>query len=129
PLVDIEAVNERFPPDQVEAFIAIGDSQLNRVRARYYDLMKARGYALASYVSSRAFVWHNVKIGDNCFVLEDNTAGLRHRWQQRDFVERQSYRSSFNYRRPRIRHFACRSIWVLQAWRLFIFRCQRRYRK
>ncbi|MCK1667760.1 acetyltransferase [Bradyrhizobium sp. 153] len=73
PLVDIEAVNERFPPDHVRAFVAIGDAQLNRVRARHYDLMKTRGYTLASYVSSRAFVWHNVKIGDNCFVLEDNT--------------------------------------------------------
>jgi sugar O-acyltransferase (sialic acid O-acetyltransferase NeuD family) len=73
PLVDIEAVAERFPPGQVVAFVAIGDSQLNRVRARHYALMKAKGYELASYVSSRAFVWHNVKIGENCFVLEDNT--------------------------------------------------------
>src|SRR5687767_5634395 len=58
PLVDIETVDARFPPGQVAAFVAIGDSQLNRVRARHYDLMRAKGYALASYVSSRAFVWH-----------------------------------------------------------------------
>jgi sugar O-acyltransferase (sialic acid O-acetyltransferase NeuD family) len=73
PLVDIETVVEQFPPGDVAAFVAIGDSQLNRVRARNYELMKAKGYELASYVSSRAFVWHNVKIGENCFVLEDNT--------------------------------------------------------
>ena len=73
PLIDIEAVVERFPPTEVSAFVAIGDSQLNRVRARHYSLMKAKGYELASYVSSRAFVWHNVKVGENCFILEDNT--------------------------------------------------------
>ncbi|ENN84230.1 hexapeptide repeat-containing transferase [Rhizobium freirei PRF 81] len=73
PLVDLATVEEHFPPAKTKAFVAIGDSQLNRVRARHYVNMKARGYTLASYVSSRAFVWHNVKIGDNCFVLEDNT--------------------------------------------------------
>ncbi|MBC2774693.1 acetyltransferase [Rhizobium sp. AQ_MP] len=73
PLVDIETVEQHFPKDQVAAFVAIGDAQLNRVRARHYRDMKARGYQMASYVSSRAFVWHNVKIGDNCFILEDNT--------------------------------------------------------
>ena len=73
PLVDLTTVEERFPPKSVTAFVAIGDAQLNRVRARHYADMKRRGYALASYVSSRAFVWHNVSIGENCFILEDNT--------------------------------------------------------
>lgn len=73
PLVDLATVEQRFPPSEVKAFVAIGDSQLNRVRARHYADIKARGYTLASYVSSRAFIWHNVKIGDNCFILEDNT--------------------------------------------------------
>ncbi len=73
PLVDLATVEQRFPPSEVKAFVAIGDSQLNRVRARHYADIKARGYTLASYISSRAFIWHNVKIGDNCFILEDNT--------------------------------------------------------
>ncbi len=73
PLADIATVENDFPPESVSAFVAIGDSQLNRVRARYYAEMKRRGYALASYVSSRAFVWHNVTVGENCFILEDNT--------------------------------------------------------
>jgi carbonic anhydrase/acetyltransferase-like protein (isoleucine patch superfamily) len=34
---------------------------------------RQRGYALASYVSSRAFVWRNVEIGEHCFIFEDNT--------------------------------------------------------
>jgi UDP-3-O-[3-hydroxymyristoyl] glucosamine N-acyltransferase len=35
--------------------------------------MKSKGYMLTSYISSRAFVWHNVKVGENCLVLEGNT--------------------------------------------------------
>ena len=36
------------------------------------DWLKAQGYTLASYVSSHAFVWHNVRIGENAFILEHN---------------------------------------------------------
>jgi sugar O-acyltransferase (sialic acid O-acetyltransferase NeuD family) len=73
PLVDIEQVPELWPQRDFSAFVAIGDSQLNRVRARHYLNIKSLGYEVASYVSSRAFVWHNVKVGENCFILEDNT--------------------------------------------------------
>jgi sugar O-acyltransferase (sialic acid O-acetyltransferase NeuD family) len=73
PLLSLERMTERWKPGEVSAFVAIGDSQLNRVRARHYALVKRLGYEIASYVSSRCFVWHNVKIGENCFILEDNT--------------------------------------------------------
>jgi sugar O-acyltransferase (sialic acid O-acetyltransferase NeuD family) len=46
--------------------------KLNRNRMRFYDEAKARGYALANYVSSRAFVWPNVRLGDNVFIFENN---------------------------------------------------------
>ena len=73
PVVSLDELEIRFPPSDVTAFVAIGDPQLNRVRARHYRLIKQKGYRLASYVSSRSFVWHNVEIGENCFILEDNT--------------------------------------------------------
>lgn len=72
PLVDLDEVENHFPPVQVKAFVAIGDAQLNRVRARHFNDIKKRGYSFASYVSSRAFVWPNVVIGNNCFILEEN---------------------------------------------------------
>ena len=30
------------------------------------------GYELVSYISSKAFVWRNVTIGENCFIFENN---------------------------------------------------------
>lgn len=72
PVVPLEAMEQRFPPRDYRAFVAISYTQLNRVRARIYRQLKDRGYAFASYVSSRAFVWRTARIGENCFILENN---------------------------------------------------------
>lgn len=72
PVVPSEEVASIFPPEQVEAFVGIGDSRLNRVRTQHYRQFKEMGYPIASFVSTRASVWHNVKVGENCFVFENN---------------------------------------------------------
>ncbi len=72
PVVALERVTEDFPPGEHDAFVAISSTQLNRVRTRLYETVKAAGYACASYVSSHAFVWRNVAIGENTFVFESN---------------------------------------------------------
>jgi sugar O-acyltransferase (sialic acid O-acetyltransferase NeuD family) len=72
PVVDFEDVEARFPPERFGVFVAVTFTQLNRVRARLFEAAKAKGYRPVSYVSSRAFVWHNVTLGANCFVFEQN---------------------------------------------------------
>lgn len=72
PVLPLEELPESHPPDRYDAFVAIGDGQLNRIRRRQVDAVKALGYGMASYVSSKAFVWRNVEIGENCFILEHN---------------------------------------------------------
>ena len=72
PVVSLEQALSQYPPSHFDAFVAIGDAQLNRVRRRQVDWCRGQGYHLASYVSSKAFVWRNVTIGENCFVLEHN---------------------------------------------------------
>src|SRR5437764_4638151 len=72
PVLDFEQVEQSYPPQDYHAFAAISYTQLNRVRARLYAATKAKGYRMASYVSSKAFVWHNVQIGENCFIFENN---------------------------------------------------------
>lgn len=72
PVVHFEEVEKLYPPNEHKAFVAISYTRLNRVRAKLYAAAKAKGYTLVSYVSSKAFVWHNVEIGDNCFILENN---------------------------------------------------------
>ncbi len=73
PVVPFEDVERLYNPEKYEMFIAVSFTDLNRVRSRLYNAAKSKGYKLASYVSSKAFVWRNVTIGDNCFILENNT--------------------------------------------------------
>ena len=73
PVVPFEEVTSHYPPDQFDMHIALVYNQLNRIRIKFYNDSKEKGYTLANYISSKAFVWHNVVFGDNCFVFEDNT--------------------------------------------------------
>jgi sugar O-acyltransferase (sialic acid O-acetyltransferase NeuD family) len=72
PVVAFEEIEQHFPTATHQAFVAITNTQLNRVRARLFHATRAKGYRLATYVSSRAFVWHNVQLGENCFIFENN---------------------------------------------------------
>ena len=73
PIVPFEQLEDRFGPSEVEFYAALVYSQLNRLRTRLYEAAKTRGYRPASYISSRAFVWRNVQLGEHCFIFEDNT--------------------------------------------------------
>jgi sugar O-acyltransferase (sialic acid O-acetyltransferase NeuD family) len=72
PVVALEELPDRFPADEYKTFVALSSHKLNRVRARLFRQVKELGYTCASYVSSRAFVWRNVTIGENCMIFEDN---------------------------------------------------------
>jgi sugar O-acyltransferase (sialic acid O-acetyltransferase NeuD family) len=77
PVVAFEELERRFDPASHQSFVAITYTQLNRVRARLYRATKEKGYKPASYISSRAFVWRNATIGENCFIFENNVVQYR----------------------------------------------------
>lgn len=73
PIIEFERIEEKYPPDEFFVFVAMYYGKLNRTRTRLYKMCKQMGYNCASYISSKSFVWHNVQIGENTFVFEDNT--------------------------------------------------------
>jgi sugar O-acyltransferase (sialic acid O-acetyltransferase NeuD family) len=73
PVVPFAEARTRFDPASHDLFIAIGYSKVNRARKEKYLAAKALGYRLPSYVSPHATVLNDGRIGDNCFILEDNT--------------------------------------------------------
>jgi sugar O-acyltransferase (sialic acid O-acetyltransferase NeuD family) len=73
PIIAYDELESHFEPSKHEVFVAIVYTQLNRLRTRLASDAKLKGYKLASYISSRAFVWRNVKLGEHCFIFEDNT--------------------------------------------------------
>lgn len=73
PVVDFEDLQQLYPPAEYHLFIALSYSKLNQVRKDRFMTARANGYHLPSYVSSRATVLNDDRIGDNCFILENNT--------------------------------------------------------
>lgn len=73
PVVPFDEVESKYHPSEFDAFVAIPASKLNQTRTDFYHKMKAKGYTLATYISSKAFFWRNAAIGDNCFIFENNT--------------------------------------------------------
>jgi sugar O-acyltransferase (sialic acid O-acetyltransferase NeuD family) len=73
PVVPFETLAETHPPDTHEMYVAVGYKGVNRVRAAICDEARAKGYRLITYISSKATHWGDTKIGDNCFIFEDNT--------------------------------------------------------
>jgi sugar O-acyltransferase (sialic acid O-acetyltransferase NeuD family) len=72
PVVAFEDAERLFTPADHSFYAANVYTQKNRLRERLYLSAKALGYAPASYVSSRAFVWRNCKVGEHCFIFENN---------------------------------------------------------
>ncbi|SRR6266496_6106596 len=73
PLLAFEQLAERYPPSEYKMFVALSYARMNKLRAEKYHQAKRCGYELVSYVSSRCSFLTEHPIGDNCFILEDNT--------------------------------------------------------
>jgi sugar O-acyltransferase (sialic acid O-acetyltransferase NeuD family) len=73
PVVAFEEVENLYSPNDHSFFAPMAPKGMNMVRKNVYESIKQKGYSLISYISSRATVLNEGKIGDNCFILEDNT--------------------------------------------------------
>jgi len=72
--VNFQGLSDRFAVDEHAVFVALSYAKINALRKQKYLEAKAMGYPIASYVSSRASVLDkSFPIGENCFILEDNT--------------------------------------------------------
>jgi sugar O-acyltransferase (sialic acid O-acetyltransferase NeuD family) len=72
PVILFEEVERIYPPEDYYMFAAATYNKLNRIRTLMYKKAKEKHYQMASYISSKAFIWHNVMIGDNVMILENN---------------------------------------------------------
>ena len=73
PVVAFENVEDLYSTQSHFMYIAIGYTNLSEMRRQKYYEAKDKGYTLASYVSSKSTTWPGLKVGDNTFIMEDNT--------------------------------------------------------
>ena len=72
PVVPFEQIERTYDPADHAFFVAVTYTQANALRTRLYDAARRKRYTPASYISSRAFVWPNCRIGEHCFIFENN---------------------------------------------------------
>ncbi|MGO4170870.1 acetyltransferase [Bosea sp. TAF32] len=68
-----EEIERRYPPESTDVFVAVSYSKLNKLRRDKVAEARAKGYDIASYVSSRATIFEDFVPRPNQFILEDNT--------------------------------------------------------
>lgn len=73
PLFSLEEIQQKFPSNKFKMHVALSYSKLNKIREEKYLQVKKMGYNLVNYISSKSIFWNDLKIGDNCFILENQT--------------------------------------------------------
>ncbi len=76
PVVAFEEVERLYPPESVRMLILLGYQQMNGLRQQKYLAAKAKGYTLESYVASNIFKAEPLSIGENCFILDNQSISL-----------------------------------------------------
>ena len=73
PVVPFENLEVDYPSNKYDLFVAVGYNNMNKVRENLYNQCKKMGYNLPNYISSKCSFLTKEVIGDNNFILEDNT--------------------------------------------------------
>lgn len=72
PVIPFSRIEQEIPPAECLMFILLGFQEMNGLRAARFAEAKNKGYALASYVSSRILSSEPLQHGENCFILQGN---------------------------------------------------------
>lgn len=72
PVIAFEEIAQVYPSSDYGMFVPIGAKKLNSLRAQKYFKAKEMGYTLVNYISSKAVICPETKIGENCFIFENN---------------------------------------------------------
>lgn len=72
PIVPFEDIERTHPPGDFAIFVGVGFSKLNANRRSVYEVCRAKGYALPTYVHSTVHRWPETTYGEACFIFENN---------------------------------------------------------
>jgi len=62
---------KKYPPSDYSMHVALSYRGLNSLRENKFNQCQSAGYELVSYVSSKATIFPDLKLGSNCFILEN----------------------------------------------------------
>ena len=73
PILSTEEVLKSYSNKEYLIHVALSYSKLNEIREEKFNLFLNNKFEFISYVSSKIASWPNLKIGHNCFILENQT--------------------------------------------------------
>ncbi len=76
PVVAFEDINGQYPPSEYQLFAPMGYDEMNKFRERIFNEGKQKGYTFATYVHSSVKTIETLDIGENCFILENQSINL-----------------------------------------------------
>ena len=63
----------KIDKNEYDIFVALSYKKMNEVRKKKYLELKTLGYKFASFIHNSSYVSDFAKIGENCFILENQT--------------------------------------------------------
>lgn len=75
PVVPFDEIGSCCPPEQFSFLCLMSWKHRNRVRAEKVRQISAMGYGFAKYISARAELFPETKVGDNTVILDGVVAG------------------------------------------------------
>lgn len=73
PILSFEDLEDKYSVDEYRLFIPLSYTKVNKLREQKFNEAKEKGYSCISYIHPNATVASNAKVGENCFIFEDNT--------------------------------------------------------
>lgn len=73
PIIAFDDIEKYYSVDNYKMFIPLSYTKVNKFREQKFKEAKEKGYSFISYVHPKATLASNAKIGENCFIFEDNT--------------------------------------------------------
>lgn len=73
PIIAFDDIELKYSVNNYKLFIPLSYTKVNKLREKKFLEAKEKGFDFISYISPKATVASNAKIGKNCFIFEDNT--------------------------------------------------------
>jgi sugar O-acyltransferase (sialic acid O-acetyltransferase NeuD family) len=68
PVVPFDEVISHFPPGKHKMFVAVGYSNVNKIREDRYLQSKKAGYEFGNFIAKTAITYPDLQIGENCVI-------------------------------------------------------------
>ncbi len=71
PVVPFETLEQNYPPEKYDVFVAVGYHCMNATRADFIKQVEAKGYSTISYIHPDSSAPKDLVHGKNCFIMNN----------------------------------------------------------